>query len=480
MFKTGIVIFVFLFFAVGMFFLVDNGYLEVEEQKESVSLKEFWSGLSDGGTEEDRADNSDKVRVDAEKVVGSREIAPVAESFPAPSKAAGLDRDSALNSLVFVEADRGRKTAFAARSGNERFLYTNQHSLVSENSLSFLTGSGLKLTCLSVEIAGEQDIARLRFRETDKVPALNFETSTVSLINAPVSVAAAGSHRSRTGFRDGSVVAVGKGWIDLSSSCCVENSGGPVLERLNGRVIGVCRMPSYTDYPEWMLPKSMRRGSRAAEAELVNVQTKWTVVDAGVYQEQGRLVADGAVFLKGCYEVAQQRWHDVEDYVPSLFYDHSFSSRLMKYKKSIASSTTAYTGIMKMEEDIAKLKKAYMSTEWVSPFLRREAENAYRHFVPLITQKLESLKKMYSPSSSFVSKRTTNCSNSKCRNGWIIYKGIHEYKVKPCSICNPGARTNRFCNFDGCTNGWVRYYDSHTKTWQRRRCLYCNRYHAGF
>ena len=143
--------------------------------------------------------------------------------------------NSFMESIVIIKGGKSVGTGFVAKSGTNKYIYTNVHVLMGNNKMRFTNKDGKKIKPLSIETTPGRDIVRLKIKGGN-INALNIAKPPAN--NTPIAVCgnSGGSGVIRTLY--GKVLGVGPEKVETNAKFISGNSGSPILLE-NGDAIGI-------------------------------------------------------------------------------------------------------------------------------------------------------------------------------------------------------------------------------------------------
>jgi len=171
----------------------------------------------------------------------------------AASPALALDA-AAIQSMVIVEGDTGRGSAFVVKMDGKPFLVTNSHVIRGNQNLKFKNLRNAELTTGALEIADAVDAVRAELPAAPN--ALELEPQ-VDQVRIGDEIVVAGNSEGEGVVREipGKVVGIGPDRVEVDAEFVPGNSGSPILLKSTGKVIGVA---TYVK-----LPRSLGAGRKS-------------------------------------------------------------------------------------------------------------------------------------------------------------------------------------------------------------------------
>lgn len=201
------------------------------------------------------------------------------------------------DTVLLVEAGDGSGSAFLAKSGDEVFIFTNQHVLGGARRLTFRSAAGTTFTPVSMEVAEKEDLVRFGLK-----PEISASLSKVFVFGAQdprngeaVTVYGNSQGAGTVSELSGSVLSFGPQLLEVSAPFVEGNSGGPICNAA-GEVIGVSSFVKRAGALTWVsadspFARNRRFGYRITPA------TRWIKVQPQAFLAQARTVSDSWLFL---------------------------------------------------------------------------------------------------------------------------------------------------------------------------------------
>ena len=145
---------------------------------------------------------------------------------------------AAMQSMVIVEGDEGRGSAFVVLMDGKSFLVTNSHVVRGNRNVKFRSLRNAEIPTGPLEIANDVDAVRAEIAKTGT--ALELEPHVES-IKIGDEIVVAGNSEGEGVVREipGKVVGIGPDRIEVDAGFVPGNSGSPILLKSTGKVIGV-------------------------------------------------------------------------------------------------------------------------------------------------------------------------------------------------------------------------------------------------
>ena len=143
-----------------------------------------------------------------------------------------------MQSMVIVEGDEGRGSAFVLKMEGKTYLVTNSHVVRGNRNVKFKNLRNVEIPAADLEIADEIDAVRM------EIPAgahfLELEPA-MDKLNIGDEVVVAGNSEGEGVVREipGKITGIGPDRIEVDAEFVPGNSGSPILLKSTGKVIGV-------------------------------------------------------------------------------------------------------------------------------------------------------------------------------------------------------------------------------------------------
>lgn len=199
-----------------------------------------------------------------------------------------------LKSLVIIEGGDNRGSGFVAKVNGIPFIVTNIHVLAGIREPVFRTLDGRRLEPQSYFGAVDHDIVIMRLEEAEHY--LTFVENFLGSVSMGGSVRVTGNTQGAgvvTELR-GRVMGIGPNRVEVDAAFLPGNSGSPILDGENDRVVGVAAYMQV--FPELRLgDDGLERGRRAAPRRFgyrFDSVEEWYALDlATLHQQREALLA---------------------------------------------------------------------------------------------------------------------------------------------------------------------------------------------
>jgi hypothetical protein len=163
--------------------------------------------------------------------------APTVAAAPAPIPTLTEDQTRAV---VMIEGDNAEGTGFLVKTPDGPAVVTNLHVLANNPNIRIMTNTGAQITALGMKGATDRDLAMLPIKD-DNYNYLTLDTDASADVQPGDVVITPGNSQGGEVVLNthGTVLAIGPDRIEFSNPIYHGNSGGPVFDAKNGKVLGV-------------------------------------------------------------------------------------------------------------------------------------------------------------------------------------------------------------------------------------------------
>ena len=215
----------------------------------------------------------------------------------APQKARASTRLEVREAVLIVQAGNSSGSAFLARSGEQVFIYTNQHVLGGARNLSFRNAGGTVYTPVSMEVAEKEDLVRFGLKPELSAALVNTFMLAPDDPRAGETVSVYGNSQGAGTVTEltGSVLSVGPQLLEVSAPFVEGNSGGPICNS-KGEVVGVSSFVRRAAAMSWVSADSPFARNRRFGYRITGA-TRWAKAQPQAFLAQARTIADTWLFL---------------------------------------------------------------------------------------------------------------------------------------------------------------------------------------
>jgi hypothetical protein len=145
----------------------------------------------------------------------------------------------AMQSMVIVEGDKGRGSAFVVAMNGKVYLVTNSHVIRGNQNVKFKNLRNDEILTRPLEIADKVDAVRAEI--VIPSPALELVPTVEQILKIGDEILVAGNSEGEGVVREipGKVVGIGPDRVEVDAPFVPGNSGSPILLKSTGQVIGV-------------------------------------------------------------------------------------------------------------------------------------------------------------------------------------------------------------------------------------------------
>ena len=274
--------------------------------------------------------------------------------------------------VVIINGDSGSGTGFIAKINNILFIVTNIHVIKDNQNLKFMTMDGDTLLTSAVYAAKEYDIALLRLNEQDRSNYFDITEDVFSDIPVGTAVLIPGNSLGDGTILQtkGAVIAVGPKLIEHDAPTFSGNSGSPIINIEDWKVIGVDTLSTKRDLLQWFNQHSKeQKGSQVKNDvrlfgyRIDNIKG-WEQISFTNLQQQHQDISHiQTEALSVLSAVWGDDWHyqrsDTVSRIINRFYEktanHSLAFQDVNYQKRLARSGL-YTHLKSIKENAVKNK----------------------------------------------------------------------------------------------------------------------------
>lgn len=213
--------------------------------------------------------------------------------------ASGKLLKSYADCVVIIEGDNSVGTGFLVKSGTQLYIYTAAHVISGNNKLTIKNSSGFKYSKFGqMETAVGGDLARIELREAAAGLEIGRGEKAVQ-INLEIAALGNGGGAGVMAVEHGKILGISGDTIEIDAAIIQGNSGGPVVDVLNGQVLGVATHLTAAKKDIWS--EGTRQGDVRRFACRLDKDWTWKPVAIGKFLAEGRLVEDYDNVTKLCY-----------------------------------------------------------------------------------------------------------------------------------------------------------------------------------
>ncbi|MBN1670304.1 MAG: trypsin-like peptidase domain-containing protein [Kiritimatiellae bacterium] len=206
-----------------------------------------------------------------------------------------------MDSLIVVETDVGRGTGFLCRIGEDRYIITNTHVIEAAKSINLSTTQGRKFRPDKIELADNQDLARLHIPDED-VETLKMAGEDPAIGARVYVYGDSGGMQSITKL-SGDVKGLGPDVVEISAEFVQGNSGGPILD-YKSDVLGVATFIVKPAKGEWHTKDTPFDKPRRFGVRLTG-RIKWIEVPYPRFFAEASALRDVDSFMQDMHHVSK-------------------------------------------------------------------------------------------------------------------------------------------------------------------------------
>jgi len=202
------------------------------------------------------------------------------------------DKDpTQTGAVVVIEGDVSTGTGFIVQNGEKFYLYTAAHVFSGNTRLSVVTTNGRKFTKFGTfEAAEGADLVRLEMLDDKPDTALQIAEKDSSMaVGTEIMVLGNGGGAGVVAGESGKIVGLGAESVEVDAGIIQGNSGGPVIERNEGKVVGL--VTHLTAKREDLWSEGTRLGGVRRFACRLNHPWKWKTLPLGAFLAEARQIA---------------------------------------------------------------------------------------------------------------------------------------------------------------------------------------------
>jgi serine protease Do len=192
--------------------------------------------------------------------------------------------------VVVIEGDVSTGTGFIVQDGEKYYLYTAAHVFSGNSRLSVVATDGRKFTKFGTfEAAEGADLIRLEMIGDEPDAALQIAEKDASMgVGTEIMVLGNGGGAGVVTAESGKIVGLGAESIEVDAEVIQGNSGGPVIERHEGRVVGL--VTHLTAKREDLWSEGTRLGGVRRFACRLNYGWKWKTLPLVTFLAEARQI----------------------------------------------------------------------------------------------------------------------------------------------------------------------------------------------
>ena len=204
-----------------------------------------------------------------------------------------LCADEPTESIVIITTERGGGTGFICAMGGTNYIVTNTHVLEGAQRYDFRTLNQNHLTGLSLELADDRDLARIRLDKTP-VPALAV-AGGLPKIGEKITVLGNSEGMDAVTRLEGAVDGLGPNVVEVNAKFVSGNSGSPILNA-SGGVVAVATFVTRPGFTNWV-----NQGTRFSQVRRFGVRLDapvWVPINPRLFYQESTVLRDFETFLR--------------------------------------------------------------------------------------------------------------------------------------------------------------------------------------
>ncbi len=303
--------------------------------------------------------------------------------------------NSFMESIVIIKGGKSVGTGFVAKSGTNKYIYTNVHVLMGNNKMRFTNKDGKKIKPLSIETTAGRDIVRLKIKG-ENIKALNIAKPPAN--DTPIAVCgnSGGSGVIRTLY--GKVIGVGPEKVETNAKFISGNSGSPILLQ-NGNAIGIAAYVQQANV-NWVNTNTPFTVTRRFAYRIDNIE-KWKNISPRTFVKESKILAERDEKLESLISVLNvwannPYWNRIQinDELPramTLWIDNQnewVEHNWMRFKSTRGRQSNVKNLsrelIKELDDNVEHLKKSFIRScttknrRWVVPFFKTYSDDLDR------------------------------------------------------------------------------------------------------
>ena len=208
------------------------------------------------------------------------------------------------NSVLIVEGDKSVGTGFVALADGKKYLYTAAHVFTGNSKFTIRNAAGLEFKKFGdLQAAEGADLIRLEILD-DPADFLELAAADVELpINSEIAALGNGGGTGVVSVELGKILGTSGDSLEMNAQIIQGNSGGPVVERSTGKVVG--EVTHMINAREDLWSEGTRQGDVRRFACRLNKPWKWMTLKTGTFLADGKALEEFDDFTRLCFAVAR-------------------------------------------------------------------------------------------------------------------------------------------------------------------------------
>lgn len=207
-------------------------------------------------------------------------------------------------SVLIIEGDKGVGTGFVVATEGKKFLYTAAHVFSGNSKFTIRNAAGTEFKKFGdLQAAEGADLIRLEMLD-DPADFLTLAAPDSELaINTEIAALGNGGGKGVISVELGKILGTSGNTLEVDAQIIQGNSGGPVVERSSGKVVG--EVTHLTDARKDVWSEGTRQGDVRRFACRLNKEWKWMTQKTGTFVTDGKTLAEFDDYTRLCFAIAQ-------------------------------------------------------------------------------------------------------------------------------------------------------------------------------
>lgn len=207
-------------------------------------------------------------------------------------------------SVLIIEGDKSVGTGFVAMSEGKKYLYTAAHVFSGNSKFTIRNAAGTEFKKFGdLQAAEGADLIRLEMLD-DPADFLELAAPDADMaINTEIAALGNGGGNGVVSVELGKILGTSGDTLEVDAQIIQGNSGGPVVERSSGKVVGEATHLTNARKDVWS--EGTRQGEVRRFACRLNKPWKWMTQKTGAFVADGKKLAEFDDLTRLCYAIAQ-------------------------------------------------------------------------------------------------------------------------------------------------------------------------------
>lgn len=208
------------------------------------------------------------------------------------------------NSVLIIDGDKSVGTGFVARADGKKFLYTAAHVFTGNSRLTIRNASGMEFKKFDdLQAADGADLIRLKILD-DPADFLELAPVDASLpINTEIVALGNGGGNGVVSVEAGKLLGTSGELLEIDAEIIQGNSGGPVVEKATGKVVG--EATHLTSERKEIWSEGTRQGNVRRFACRLNKEWKWMILKTGTFLADGKALMEFDELTRLCFAISR-------------------------------------------------------------------------------------------------------------------------------------------------------------------------------